>query len=162
MHVVDELGRNIHECDKPEHGDHYWRRNIFGMGGQLDMLAQHGMAFNSNAVGQWPEQPDGLEWGDDDELVGPGAAEYNAAMLDYLKSTEVLLDENGTQLIGIPVHKFSSNDGWWVTKAECLAALVAWEKAGRPVVDKFGDHEPYNDTIPFLCAAADHDGFRVY
>lgn len=59
---------------------------------------------------------------------------------------------------GISVYKLChSNDGWWVTKIECQSALQLWERNGRPDVD--GEA---GDTIPFLRAAADHEGFRVW
>ena len=63
---------------------------------------------------------------------------------------------------GIAVYKLcNSNDGWWVTKEECQEFLDLWEAAGKPVVDDFGSG-PYEDTIPFIRAAAANGGFRVY
>jgi hypothetical protein len=171
MHTVDDMGRNIHrgDCTDESHGDHYWRRNIFGGGAQADRLEAAGMGFwpregmAGSVPGKWPEADeygitanDAWEGSDDDpndpQWHGDPAkiAEYEAAVRSYMKQT---YDERP----GIALYKLChSNDGWWVTKAECESALKLWEANGSPKVDE------YDDTIPFLRASAAHDGFRVY
>lgn len=153
MYTVDETGESV-KCDDPLHGEHYWRRNIFGAGAQADRLVSTGLGYWSNAPERtpWPEAKDyGLTYNDDsDEWEGERLAEFNAALFAMLKDTY-------SETPGIAVYKLcSSNDGWWVTKAECASALAIWEQNGCPRVDD------YDDTIPFLRAGAAHEGFRVW
>lgn len=150
-YTVDAAGENA-KCDDLRHGDHYYRRSIFGMLPQAERLVAAGLAYWSvGSPGDWPERPENLQYDEDsDSWVGSGAEAFMAAQHAYLKDTH---DERP----GIAAYKLcGSNDGWWVTRAECQSALQLWEKAGRPVVDE------YDDTIPFLQAGADHDGFRVW
>jgi hypothetical protein len=154
MHTVDADGEIVRGCGKRSHGEHYLRRNIFGMGEQRELWERAGIGFWPVAErGKYPRAPEELEY-QDGELTGPGAVEYRAALITHLRST-------GDERPGIPLDKFCSNDGWWVTKAECASALKLWEANGRPEVDRFGDRV-FNDTIPFLRAGADHEGFRVW
>jgi hypothetical protein len=157
MSTVDENGNSVRDCEDPEHGEHYWRRNIGGGGAQAQRLVDAGMGYWSGPPPgvTWPEI-EGAEFGEyDDDLehappLNEAANEQLAATMAYLKAT---WDERP----GIAVYKLcNTNDGWWVTKAECESALKLWEQAGKPEVDNYGD------TIPFLRAGADHGGFRVW
>jgi len=168
MSVVDEEGRTINGCDEPTHGEHYWRRSIFGMHPQADKLVELGLAYwprEGFAVpGKWPEPEDfditaNEGWsGDEDDPNDPQFSgdpgkitAYYLAAANYFKQT---YDERP----GIAAYKLChSNDGWWVTAAECASALKLWEQAGEPAVD--GGN---GDTIPFLRAGAAHFGFRVW
>lgn len=161
MYVVDEKGDNVHDCTK--HKDHYWRRNMFGGSRQAELLVTVGIgAWGPNDAWEaaekegWPTKPESATYDEDtDKYVGEGVEEWYAAMHARLR------DPRGVSH-GIPVYKLcNSNDGWWVTKEECEHALILWEAAGQPDVDDFGQG-PYGDTIPFLRAAADHHGFRVF
>lgn len=165
MYVVDDAGNNVSGLTLPEcgHETHYWRRNLSGGVRQAEEFIKAGMgAWGPDDV--WleadkkgfPALPAGVTRDDEaDGYVGEGAAEYTAALHAYLR------DPRGVTH-GIPVYKLTNtNDGWWVTKEECEHALLLWEAAGQPVVDDFG-YGAYGDTIPFLRAAADHGGFRVY
>jgi len=143
-YVVDQNGDTV----DIEGG--YYRRNIFGMGPQRDRFEAVGMGYwPQGDRGDFPDRPEGVDWNDQDELVGPGADEYQAAVSAHLKDT---CDERP----GICLDKLCSNDGWWVTKVECESALKLWEQAGEPELDDYGD------TIPFLRVAAAYCGFRVY
>lgn len=166
MYVVDESGENVRDCS--DHEQHYWRRNMSGGGRQAEKLVEAGMGeWSPDNVWRvaeeagFPKRPPGVEWvdrGDDDSgYEGDGAEEFQAALDAHLR------DPRGVTR-GIPVYKLcNTNDGWWVTKQECADALMLWEANGRPDVDTFNpDVGPYGDTIPFLRAAADHGGFRVY
>jgi hypothetical protein len=162
MYTVDEHGDET-KCDDPAHGEHYWRRNIGGGGAQAQRLVDAGMGYWSDAPNHtpWPEPKDyGLvqnpeydfdddprQWVGDPEKI----AELEAATFTLLKATY-------SETPGIAVYKLcSTNDGWWVTKAECASALAIWEQKGCPDVD-----DGYGDTIPFLRAGAAHEGFRVW
>jgi hypothetical protein len=168
MSTVDEAGKDIKGCDDPQHGEHYWRRNMGGGGVQAQLLVDLGMAYwprqSFSVPGKWPEPEDyGLKqnpaWeGDEDDPNDPQffgepekVAQYRADSNNYFKQT---YDERP----GIAAYKLChSNDGWWVTAAECKSALKLWEQAGQPDVDRGN-----GDTIPFLRAGAAHAGFRVW
>lgn len=160
MHVVDQQGETIYRCDKPEHGEHYWRRGAFSGHGQAQRLVDAGMGYWPTCTKPpWPEEedygvtenPDYDYDADPREWLGERVPEFQAAIHAYLKAT---YDEQP----GISVYKLcGSNDGWWVTQIECESALKLWEQNGSPDVD-----EGLGDTIPFLRAAADHAGFRVF
>jgi hypothetical protein len=158
MYVVDEQGERV--SDGP---NHYWRRNISGGGRQARKFVELGLGswadddlFEAAEAQSWPPRPETVEYNEEtDRWEGPGLAEWDAAVNDRLR------DRRGSGP-GIAVYKLcNSNDGWWVTKEECEEFLRLWEEAGRPAVDDFGDG-PYEDTIPFIQAAAAHGGFRVY
>ncbi|UUV32113.1 hypothetical protein NQK81_01310 [Amycolatopsis roodepoortensis] len=83
---------------------------------------------------------------------------------DYLRALAALQVDHGThganRRWGIPTHKVSSGDGWYVTADECNEALSAYENArvvGAPHPDAFAD-----DVVPFLRKAARFGGFRVH
>lgn len=155
MFVVDKDGQTI-----PETEYRYWRRNIRGGHAQAERLVELGMAsWPTQAGPDFPDIPEGTTWQENEDgtdiLVGPGAADYIAAV------NSLLTDRRGATK-GIAAHKLcGSNDGWWVTAEECREALQIWEETGRPAVDDFGGG-PLDDTIPFLQLAAEHHGFRVW
>lgn len=156
MHAVDENGLNVRGCDNPEHGDHYWRRSIFGGHPQAVRLVEAGMGYWPLCdKPPWPEVK-GAEFGEyDDDL--DECPPLNDAAREQLRLNEAYLKATYNEAPGISVYKLcDSNDGWWVTKLECESALKLWEQAGKPAVDEYGD------TIPFLRAAAAHSGFRVW
>jgi hypothetical protein len=133
----------------------YFRRNIFGMARLRERLVELGLAYEP-AGGhvkrdEWPDPPEPYEQHfDDGEPLTPEALAYAEANLAVLKAPR---DERP----GIPLHKLGSNDGWWVTAAECRSTLQLWERAGSPMPEEF-----YDDFIPFLRKAAAHGGFRVW
>ena len=60
---------------------------------------------------------------------------------------------------GIPAHKLRSNNGWHVTREECVQALATYDEAvagGAAHPESFRE-----DLVPFLRTAAAHDGFEV-
>lgn len=155
MHVVDADGDPV-DCE-----NNYWRRNIFGGHRQAQRLVDVGMGYWPRCERpSFPEEPEGAEWLENEETgerlpVNELADQAMAEHVAFLKATY-------SEEPGISVYKLcGTNDGWWVTKAECQSALKLWEEAGCPVVDDLGDWT-YGDTIPFLRAAADHEGFRVW
>lgn len=116
----------------------YCRRSIWSMGPLRDAMEQ--VRFGDVTMAYWANG----------EYPYPGEDATEEDLLAWLRSTA---DERP----GIPLHKLCSNDGWWVTSAECQSALHIWERAGMPMDEEFGD-----DWIPFLRSAAEHGGFRVY
>lgn len=157
MSTVDDKGQKVRDCTDPEHGDHYWRRSIFGGHPQAERLVAAGLGY-------WPmcERPplpeiEGAEYAKyDDDL--DECPPLNDAAREELRAQEAYLKATYNEAPGISVYKLcGSNDGWWVTQTECKTALELWEKNGRPDVD-----EGYGDTIPFLRAGAAHSGFRVW
>lgn len=135
LHVVDTNGDVL---PTTYDDDFYFRRNIWGMGPLRQVLSGVGdgaitMGYNAIGLPDWPS----------------GATEDEVET--HLRNT---YDERP----GIPLHKLSSNDGWWVTAAECRSALDIWERAGCPEFEE----EFRNDWIPFLQNAAKHGGFRTF
>lgn len=130
LHVCDSTGEPL---ETTYEDDLYFRRNIFGMGPLRDALERLD-------IGYWP-------MGGDVPFPTDGDAHD---ITHWLRDTR---DERP----GIPLHKLCSNDGWWVTAAECKSALQLWEAKGSPTDEEFRD-----DWIPFLQAAAANGGFRTY
>jgi hypothetical protein len=93
------------------------------------------------------------EWAGDPAFI----AAFRGEVVTYLRHTRGVA-------LGMSVYKLcESNDGWWVTSMECKDFLRFWERAGSPCVDRVRlNGEAFNDTIPFILAAAGHSGFRVY
>lgn len=162
MYVVNENGEDVELPEGVDRYDtsYYLRRNIFGIGDMRAALVNAGMAYSARGFrpDDWPDMPgswsDGVHWdAENDAPISDEAREFQAASSRRLRDT---YDERP----GIPVHKFSSNDGWWVTKAECASALKLWEAAGEPFLG-YEDAES-DDVIHFLRTAAEHGGFRVF
>ena len=138
------MGYDLHVCD--DQGDTVattyeddldFRRNMFNMSPLR--AAMETVVYNGLSMGYWPTK----------ETPWPKNATA-AQIEEHLRAT-------GDERPGIPMHKLCSNDGWWVTAAECQSALGIWERAGTPSHEEFRD-----DWIPFLQAAAKNGGFRTY
>jgi hypothetical protein len=162
MWCVDENGDSIHGgCEVEAHGDHYWRRNIFGGRPQAQKLVDIGIGYWSdlNKRGPWPSYEDYGLVENPDYIGETGTQQFLGARLEeYLHDRNAHLRATYDERPGIAVYKLcDTNDGWWVTQAECRSALAMWDAAGQPDVD-----DGYGDTIPFLRASADHNGFRVW
>lgn len=140
--------------------DGYLRRNIFGMHPTVEAMVTLGMAFWSPSPG-FPKSPEPYEehirWDDQVEDDVPVTAEGQT----YVERLASALSTHGEcRTPGIPSHKFTSNDGWHVTREECEQALAVYDKAigdGATHPDLLRD-----DVIPFLRCAAQHDGFEVH
>ncbi|GAB3289145.1 hypothetical protein [Parasphingorhabdus pacifica] len=136
----------------------YLRRNIWGMGPTCQAMANLGMAF----VSRMSEFPDGSHLSSED-FNSDGEPITEQAKL-YVQVLERMLAEHSSgdaeYIDGIPLHKFSTNDGWHVTDKECTEALAAYDVSiqdGEQHSEEFGD-----DVIPLLRTAAKYEGFRVY
>ncbi|MQS17479.1 hypothetical protein F7Q99_36170 [Streptomyces kaniharaensis] len=63
---------------------------------------------------------------------------------------------------GVPLHKLSGQDGWWVTPAQIGAALSAYDAASDQDRQKFGGTLPwFGRWIGWLRTAQHRGGFRV-
>lgn len=125
---------------------YYFRLNIWGMERCRQLMSEAGMLCT-------PERPTSEDWQsipDYDEDDSDGGAAYREA-------NDKLCREHRGECPGIPIHKFGSNDGWWVTPAEIRAALANAEGYAAPV-----EVEWWGDWIEYLKGAIDHDGFRVH
>ena len=82
----------------------------------------------------------------------------------YSEQVQEHLSKHDASVPGIEEIKFSSNDGWWVTKEECASALAVWdglsqEERDQTVVD-MGDY--WNAWIDYLRDGAAANGFTVH
>jgi hypothetical protein len=172
----------------------YYRLNIWGMGICRELMAARGMLLDSDSpfyrkAGAVDDEEnervaeDDYEamdevrsqlleaWGDEAATSAIAAQArpdlYKAAVHSLLQLRESGTPD-GTPLTGIPVHKFCSNDGWWVTPEECVAALkshadyVAANNAGPPTNDQGQTIEWWETWLAFLERASKAKGFQVY
>jgi hypothetical protein len=135
----------------------YLRRNIWGIGHFCDALLRCDMAFDGPAPA-FPRSQidwnDGTHWDDAGEPVSDEARSYQDVV------DRVLVTHGEGHAPGIPLWKFSSNDGWHVTAVECEQALDAYVRYRAD--DNEHPEEFRDDVIPFLRLAARHDGFKVF
>lgn len=154
MYVCDDNGETL----RPEgidlyDSDYYLRRGMGSAHVLSEGLVSVGMAYwPHNGVPDFPESPGREHFDEDYDPVTEEGHQYRKLVSEHLRNT---YDERP----GIAAHKLcQSNDGWWVTRAECASALQLWERAGQP---EFGEWD-YGDVLPFLRRAAQHGGFRVF
>lgn len=146
----------------------YFRLNIWGMSHCRDVMASLGMLTSEEA----PSFPRLEEFGltdypdDPADYDGEERARAEAELTDsgrqYLAAVEAALAFEPVPVRGIPAGKFSSNDGWLVTPAQCQAALAAWQQwtdDTRARVE--GEIEWWDRWIGFLTYAKDRGGFHV-
>jgi hypothetical protein len=136
-------------------------------------MRRHGMAFDDQATPRWPE-PARFGVTDDQVWAANNPQEYKdefakltSEQLEKIKAynaaDEQVRSWHGMKDVpGIPLHKFSTNDGWIVLPVECRAAVEIWKKAGRPVPKASDGGKHWPAWIAFLEGAARHDGFEVW
>ena len=130
-----------------------FRLNIWGMSRFADAMIELGMAHNSSSTvtsEEWGELPDQDEVGD-----------------AYYEALDKLTGQHGNPAgnPNIPLHKFSSNDGWLVTPDEISAALEAWDNRTENLTEhtvKTMAEKHWGEWIAYLRLAATHEGFRVF
>lgn len=148
--------------------DHdYLRRSVWGMRPTVAALVALGAAYESPG----PRDRDGTfllwahlpEWRPEwakalkrDEVPADPVYDQREAALEHLLSAPGAYDTPG-----IPSHKFTSNDGWHVTRIECASAVAIIERAPTPWPPDVAEFMR-DDVLPFLQTAARHDGFRVH
>lgn len=137
----------------------HFRLNVWGMSHYRGWMAELGMVFHDD-VSERPEWPTWTEAADVDD--SPEAIAYKKAH-DEVTRYHGLMDTPG-----IPVHKFSSNDGWHVLPAEAAAALRAYDlhlNAEPTYVEHVipaDGRERWDSWLAFMRNSVSHDGFRVY
>lgn len=161
----------------------YFRLNISGMSRYMDLMQKIGMAFEDPTFDscQFP-RPE--EYGTDSEhgwaLGAPEdypdvtfTDEQALAATRYRGAVDKHLAWHGAEQPGIPLHKFSSNDGWLVLPAEADAAVRIWqqfvadqgeEAAANMVTNAVGDDgmDYWLKWISYLAGTVRHDGFEVH
>ena len=145
MHVCNNEGDIL---DTNYEDDLYLRRSMGSQGAFRNALEEAGMGFW--AVGYddsvpWPKAP-----------VLPNG-ELDWENVQYRADVTHRLTHSFDERPGIPLHKLCMNEGWWVTRVECVTALDLWDRNGKPMPEDFRD-----DVLPFLVQAAKNGGFRVY
>lgn len=136
-HVLDAVEAGTADsADLFTHEDNnYLRRSIWDIGALREALITTGAGFDVAEYGFAPPNawlgiagedcfafPDPADYGltpTDDGLAGNRLHEFVAAQ------HQVLTQHGPRDVPGIPVYpKLASNDGWWVTKIECQAAVA--------------------------------------
>lgn len=135
----------------------YFRLNNGGMGRYADAMHELGMAHESTSGLDWSESPEYPEDDDNDEKIDA----YDQAMDKFTGAHGTPADQPT-----IPLHKFSTNDGWFVTPEEIRAALAAWDARDLDDLDEGTratiETDYWGEFIAWLRLAAEHDGFRVH
>lgn len=149
----DVYVRGAQEGDEPT----YFRRSIW-ISNFLNALVELNMGFWSPAP-IWPTPPEPqdehLSFDVDDEYVA-----LTDEGREYLRRVESTKSTHGEcRTPGIPTHKFSTNDGWHVTRDECAQALESYRRA---LLVRLHPTEFRDDFIPFLIVATTRDGFEVW
>lgn len=168
---------------KPSEGDEgYFRFGAFSMGFYVQLMFDLGMAFEDDPWPEFPKLPDGLDFSavsavqypeDNAKDLAALSKEDKAAATAYLAEIDKTLKAHAADTPGIPVHKFSTNDGWIVLPAEAEAAVRAWdgvcEKRGTEamvaeITERLGGDraEHWLRWVEYLRGAVQHDGFEVH
>lgn len=157
----------------------YFRLNIRGMSLWCDVMYEPGMAFEDDEHPPWPKAEDyGLTqeqaWAAMDPEEYPGT-DLTPQMLEAGKrmnaeNDRILAWHGKADTPGIPLHKFSSNDGWIVLPVECEAALRIYtaklDEIGADTMhnfigNKIGNRGRWAQWLAYLNGAITHDGFEV-
>ncbi|MGP4994618.1 hypothetical protein [Glutamicibacter ardleyensis] len=113
-------------------------------------------------MGRWTSAPE-INEVTEDEPAGNLDALADQLEAQRAQLTMVLPEDEG---VGIPLHKFSSNDMWIVTATECGEAITAWEEADQSALDaevqETITHERWQDFIELLRWASRDGGLGVY
>jgi hypothetical protein len=152
----------------------YFRLNVWGMARFCSLMERMGMAFEDDPHPEWPEAKDyGTTWDDVDAAKYPEdypgyewTGERLRAARACIEAGDKVLSWHGrADTPGIPLHKFSTNDGWHVLPAECEAAVRAWREhaegnaGAAAVIGK--DMDRWLEWTGYLAGAARHGGFIV-
>ena len=177
--AVAEASKKIRHAE-----NYYFRANIGGMGQLIDVMYEFGMVFEDEGRPDWPEPKEFNLTREQMRIIYDPeeyAEEYLALTPEVLKQGEEfkaeiqrLLTWHGkTDTPGIPLHKFSTNDGWLVLPAEAEAVVRMWRgelhrdeaRAQRIVTGRLGRVgalEWWESWIAFLDGAVSHGGFEVH
>lgn len=162
--VLDEIAA-LQEEMRPVEAQVYFRLNIAGMSWCRDFMWPAEMIYEPANPPEWPDVPEGYDWGDYDDEYGLPNESCPPQFRDYVLATQARL-AYCEERPGINVQKLGSNDGWIVTPIECAGALHQWKvNAENPEALPTRDGraiEWWPDWLTFLLHASTHGGFRVY
>lgn len=182
---VERTSRIMYDTERS-----YYRLNITGMSMWYRAIFTLGMVYDHAEDHSWPDYSDLSETAqaviealDEDDPIGYLAKNYPEVSavegdtdwtqaLAYHDRLIALLKHHPEGGSTIPAHKFGSNDGWWVTPAECLEALAAWHarsdgerddalSAAGIDIDDTDYARMWKRWLEFLELAVHCDGFRV-
>lgn len=163
----------------------YFRFNIWGMQRARDIMYTTGMAFEDELHPPFPSPEDcGITWDMYHAVEYPDDSDYEEARIAMTPGQreqavrmkaehDAVLASHTQEVPGIPLHKFSSNDGWIVVPAECDAAVALWkayltetgEDATRDYVENsFGGrgYARWLMWVEFIRSASRYGGFEVW
>jgi hypothetical protein len=164
--LVEQAAEDMYVANRDYH-----RKNVWGMGSIRRIMHQLGACWAGDGP-EWPEEADyGLEaW------PNPDDPELTDEARKFLAAVEAVKGFVGDQP-GIPLTKFSSNDGWLVRPGECRSALVLIRKHDvedvrtvvLDVLREAGDSGTdenllawWAQWVDWLELASLHGGFRVW
>lgn len=129
----------------------YFRLNIWGMSRYRDVMQATGMGYWSDEFPSWPtaEQFDltqeqgwlDLDDPDDRAQVDDDTARRIQALHD---ASDAVRRAHPGEFLGIPLEKFTSNDGWHVLPHECKGALI---KLGEFLAPAYGEGVSSEDAL---------------
>lgn len=156
----------------------HFRLNIGGMSVMLHAMELVGMVFDDDPP--YPPFPQAEDYGITDEqatVVEYGAHQDLASeVVDRVRAYTAALDtvltwHGRADTLGVPAHKFSSNDGWHVLPVECQAAVHIYREWRENHEQGLGEllsaaglganPQLWFDWVGYLDGAARHGGFEV-
>lgn len=149
----------MEEWGAEEHS--YFRLSIWGMGAAREAMWKLGMLDGEFGNGEFPD-PDEFgvtsemwETDDDDEPAAP------EPIRRYREARDKVLGAMAEPVVGIPIFKLGSNDGWIVTPDELRVALAKYDAATLDDLAHIPDGDWWPKWIEYLRYAMARGGFRV-
>lgn len=167
---LSEVLETIHD-EVYAHRKHYFRLNISGMVFVAGALERVGVITATGGPEEWPkpgafgleEWPDLMVETEEGSWVKREPTDTEKRFLDRVEEIRAGGDD---EVRGIPGWKFSTNDGWLVTPAECEAAWKQWvltSDADRVAACDGDDGVALvNRFMEWTRDAASRGGFRVW
>ncbi len=159
------MGYDMRFADGTAGDEGYFRLNIWGMGRYCEYMTERGMVFEAGQHPAWPEGNndllDRLKYPEFYPDEPPLTADEMQRAKEYRAANDAVLAWHGPEVPGIPMHKFSTNDGWLVLPAECEAAWRIGKDKPAPEGDE-EKQEYWGKWLDYLHRAASHGGFEVH
>jgi hypothetical protein len=164
---VDRTYAALNKADRS-----YFRFNVWGMSKVVGAMMALGAAYDGYADDRppWPEYPDGY-WDWQEKPEGDWTAEQVEVFRAYEKASQEVRDWSPPGGLGIPCHKFSTNDGWHVLPEEAFYAastIRAAEpetvaealRAAGMVEDDWPEY--WAQWVQWLADSSEYGGFEVH
>jgi hypothetical protein len=153
-----EVDRRMNDLTAEEHS--YFRLNVWGMSAAREAMWKLGMLDDAFEYGEFPDAEDfgvtsEMYDFDDDDPATP------EPMRRYREAQNKVLGAMATPVVGIPVFKLGSNDGWIVTPEELRVALAEYDAATLDDLAHIPDGDWWPKWIEYLRYAQERGGFRV-